>query len=391
MKNPTLRKIYAYCENFFEKSVEIYKILAEKHKFKDSRRVKVFTSVTLSDKQKKQIDNFYLENYGRKIPYIYHQYYTAYHGNFDVKFFPEILHAPKFELYMHRNRPYTLVLGDKNLLPCLANAAGVKMPRILLSRVSGTWRDENNKLISKKQFIEKMANLGEAFSKPSIDSNGGSNCHFICMQNGVDVNSGQSAQELIKKLGLDFVIQEKISCHPDIAKIYPLSVNTFRVITYQWKDSICHCPVALRLGGGGRVVDNSSAGGMVIAVEEDGSLHESAVTEFNKHYTKHPDTHIVFKNYKIPALTPILQSAKRLHELMPQIGMCHWDFTINEKNEPVLIEANIKVGGFGLVQRSHGKGIFGDNTAEILRWTAKMEKLSFTERKKYGFGYMEKQ
>lgn len=391
MKNPILRKLYTYYENAFEKGVEIYKSWAEKRKFKDSRRVKVFSSVTLSVEQKKQIDDLYLKNYGRKIPYIFHQYYTAYHGKFDVNYFPENLHAPKFELYMHCNRAYTNVLGDKNMLPILAHAAAVKTPKTLLSRVSGVWRDDNNKSISRAEFEEQLANLGEAFAKPSIDSCGGARCAVINMQNGVDKISGKSVKTLIKELGSDFIIQERIRCHSDIAKLYPNSVNTFRVITYQWKDEIFHCPVAMRLGQGGNTVDNTTAGGMVIAVEEDGTLHKTAVTEFNKHYTEHPDTHIAFENYKIPAIFNVLKAAHRLHELLPWIGMCHWDFTLDENGEPLLMEANLTVGGFGLVQRAHGKGVFGENTVEILRWIAKMEKLSLSERKFYRFGYMEKQ
>ena len=391
MKNPILRKLYLNYENFFEKGVEIYKFWAEKNKFKDSRRVNIYNSIKLSEEQRKQIDDFYIKNYGRRIPYIFHQYYTAYHGKFDVNYFPEILHAPKFELYMHCNRAYTTVIHDKNILPYIASQAKVKTPKILLSRVSGVWKNRDNQSISQIEFEKEFNNLGEAFIKPSIDSHGGAKCALINIKNGLDTFSKKSTSCIIKELGSDFVVQERLRCHPDIARLYPNSVNTFRVITYQWKDEILHCPDALRIGQGGSTVDNSSAGGMVIAVEEDGALHDTAVTEFNKHYTEHPDTHIVFKDYKIPSLKPILKAAHDLQELIPQVGMCHWDFTLNENGDPVLLEVNLAVGEFGLVQRSHGKGVFGDKTAEILRWTAKMEKLSYTERKSYRFGYMEKQ
>ena len=391
MKDPHLRKLYTCYENAFEKSVELYKYWAEMRKFKDPRRVKIYSSVQLSDAQKKQIDDFYLTNYGRKITHIFHRHYTALTGIFDVTFFPEILHAPKFELYMHGNRMYTHVFEDKNLLPMLAASAGVKTARTLLSRVAGVWRDADNRPLSRAEFEEKLKNLGTAFAKPSVDSYGGMSCAAIHMQDGKDTLSGISAAELMYRLGPDFIIQEKIVCHPSISRLYPKSVNTFRVITYQWKDEICRCPVALRLGSGGRMVDNTSAGGMVIAVDDDGSLHDNAVTEFNQHYTQHPDTQVVFKGHKLPPLTPVLDAAVRLHRQLPQIGMCHWDFTLDENGEPLLLEANIRVGGFGLVQRSHGKGVFGDKTAEILRWTAKMEKLSHAQRKPYRFGYMEKQ
>ena len=37
---------------------------------------------------------------------------------------------------------------------------------------------------------------------------------------------------------------------------------------------------------------------------------------------------------------------------------------------------------FTLFEMSHGKGLFGDDTAEILQWTRKMKNLKLSERMK---------
>jgi D-alanine-D-alanine ligase-like ATP-grasp enzyme len=130
---------------------------------------------------------------------------------------------------------------------------------------------------------------------------------------------------------------------------------------------------------------------MFIAVDVDGTMHKTAFTEFNKQYTRHPDTHIVFENYHIPHIQKMIDAAIRLHELVPQIGIAHWDFTLSQEGEPVLIEANLRCGGIWLVQLSHGKGPFGERTAEIIRWIVKMQKIPYSKRKQYRFGYMEPQ
>ena len=63
----------------------------------------------------------------------------------------------------------------------------------------------------------------------------------------VELVSGKGAKEFILSLGEDAVIQERLVCHKSITDIYPGSVNTFRVITYRWKDDVLHMPVIMRI------------------------------------------------------------------------------------------------------------------------------------------------
>ena len=51
----------------------------------------------LSDAQKKAIDLYFQQHYGRKIPYYWHRMYTAYTGCFDEKYMPELLFSTLLE------------------------------------------------------------------------------------------------------------------------------------------------------------------------------------------------------------------------------------------------------------------------------------------------------
>lgn len=57
-----------------------------------------------------------------------------------------------------------------------------------------------------------------------------------------------------------------------------------------------------------------------------------------------------------------------------------WDFTIDDRGIPLLIEANLRGGSIWMSEMAHGCGCFGDKTSEILSWLHKMEKLSYSER-----------
>lgn len=78
----------------------------------------------------------------------------------------------------------------------------------------------------------------------------------------------------------------------------------------------------------------------------------------------------------------MIDAAKRMHQVLPQIGAYNWDFTINEDGEPVLIEANVNGGSIWLIEMPHGKGAFGEHTKDILKWIRKMKSVKIADRKK---------
>ena len=328
----------------------------------------------------------YLENYGKKIPYHWHRLYTAYTGRFDPAYFPELLFTPKFERFENLWGNYVRVLSDKNLFPLLVCKAGLRTPDYVLSRTRGMYRDGSFQPLSTSGACALLGNAGEVFVKPTVDTNSGRGCFVARFENGVDVLSGTSVEAFFEGLGNDYAVQERLVCHESIRKLYADSVNTFRVMTYRWKDELLFAPTIMRIGRGKSVVDNAGAGGIFIAVDDDGTLHRQAFNESCEAFERHPDTGIVFDGYQIPHFPKVLAAAKRLHGLLPQLGVINFDFTLDKEGEPVLIEMNLISAGIFMPEMAHGKGLFGDNTAEVLRWLRLMEHTKPAEREKYAFG-----
>lgn len=370
-----IRNIWDFMEVRFKRYVEV-------KKFKDPRRVKIFSNVLLSQEQKAAIDSLYQNNYGSKIPYTWHRHFTAFTGNFDVKYFPELLYIPEFEHFMNPDRAYTKALSDKNLLPIIAQSLGIRTPELVAARINGVYHDGKYHIISEAEFFHLLENVGEIFIKPSVNSSSGNGCFLLNIQDSVDKKEG-NIKQIVQKLGDNFCIQRPIQMHPSISEIYPNSVNTFRIITYYWKDKVYAMPVIMRMGRGGNYLDNAHAGGMFIAVDNDGTLHEKAFTEFREEYTEHPDTHLKFDGYKIAGggVLQSIRAAVTMHEAISQIGVVNWDFTIDKDNKPVLIEGNMNSGSVWLIEMAHGKGPFGDQTEEILQWIHSMKKKAKSDRK----------
>lgn len=362
----------------------------EKKKFKNKKRVEIHSRITLSEVQKQEIDSLYLNNYGKKIPYIWHRHYMAYTGLFDAKVIPELIYIPEFERYMNLWPQYIKVYEDKNVLPYIAANANVRTPKCVVSCTKGMFRKENQESISRDEVKRMLNNIGEVFCKPTSGYNSGQGCFLANIQDGIDCISGLDIESIFDKLKkMDFTIQKRLKCHESIRKIYAESVNTLRVISYRWKDEIKFFPIIMRIGRNGNVLDNAHAGGMFIAVDKEGTLHEKAFTEFNDSFLKHPDTALVFSGYKIEGVPKVLSATKIMHTMIPQIGCVNWDFTVDESGEAVLIEANIQGGSVWLSEMAHGIGPFGEDTEEVLRWMQLMRKTPASDRYKYAFGKME--
>jgi hypothetical protein len=355
-------------------------------KFEDPRRVAIFSGVNLTESQKKEIDDLFLENYGEKIPYTWHRHFTSYTGKFDKNYFPELLFIPECEKFMNLNQNFVTVFENKNILPYMAAATGVKMPQAKFSMAEGIIRDSDGEMITQDELFARLKNSGAGFIKPTVDSCSGRGCQIIDVHDGIDRESGKSIKEIVLSKGENFVIQERIICHESIRKLYAGSVNTFRIMTYRWKDEICHTPSVMRIGQGGGWLDNAHAGGVFIAIDDDGTLHEKAFTEFQDVFTEHPDTHLKFGGYKIGLFPEVLKTAKKCHAALPQLGCINWDFTIDEKGRSTLIEANLRGAGIWLFEMAHGCGIFGEKTPEILRWIRAMKKMTIDQRVFHKYG-----
>lgn len=124
----------------------------------------------MSKEQKDKIDTFFLENYGDKIGYSWHQNYAAHSGRFDYKFFPELLYIPEFEVFQNHNTGIVAAFADKNLLPLAAAAANVKMPRTIVSCANCVLRDGENQAISPAMAKELVMKHEKFFLKPTIDA-----------------------------------------------------------------------------------------------------------------------------------------------------------------------------------------------------------------------------
>ena len=335
---------------------------------KDSRRQQILKKFVLSEEQKKKIDDFYVANYGKKISYDYHRYYSSYMNSFDEKYIPEFIFISEIEAKLN-SREYSHVLSDKNLLPLLMGSSTFcRCAKIFVSCTNGVLKNANFELIDKNGAYDILKDIGLCFFKPSVDSSSGRDCCVYDFHNGIDSISQKYLDEILHDCPENFNFQEVVRNCDSVKRLHPESLNTFRIVTYILNGNVYHFPVILRIGRGVAKVDNAHQGGIFIGVEEDGSLKECGFTEFQDRFFEHPDSKIRFDGYCVPEVKQCISAAHEMQAKLPQTKLMSFDFVADENGVPVLVEINLNYQTIWMSQMAHGRGAFGENTAEILNF-----------------------
>ena len=344
--------------------------IGELKKIKNKTRKKMINSVSLSIEEKKKIDSFYKENYGKKVGYKWHRLYQSYTGKYNEKYLPETIYSSKLEPLLNPY-DYRKVLDDKILLNVYTyKINNVRIPNSIAYSYKNIKCDANNNIITQDDIVNLIYKTGDVIVKPSQDTNSG--VGVMCI-NRKEYKSKTEISNLLEKFHYPYIVQEHIVQHDELSKLNSSSINTFRITTYILNGKIYHFPVVLRIGTSGSLVDNSHAGGIFVHVNDNGILDKYAYTGFQKKFNIHPDSKIEFENYKVSFVEELIKCAEKMHLNTPQLGIISWDLTVDKDGFFVLIEANTQSQSIWFSQII-GEPAFGDNTSEILRLLSKRGK-----------------
>ncbi len=336
------------------------------------KKESIYSNIKWTEQQQREFDNFWKEHFGKKYSNRWHKLYQSMNGIFCVKYFPELLYTTQLEKLWNPIQ-YCRVLCDKGLLKVLFDGIPIqdlRTPTEYVTCCNGIYRDNDCRIVSLKTIKDILWNIGRVCIKPTTETGSGKRVQFPIFENGKDSRNGCSIEYYLNNYGKNFTIQECIQEHQSLAQLHPSSLNTLRVITYCLDDQIFHAPLAARIGSGNSELDNIHAGGLSIGVHDDGQLCDDAIRlgygNKNEHFEKHPDTGIVFAKYKIDGISKVLKAAEIAHARIPQLGIISWDFVVDSKGVPVLIEANLSNQSIWFPQIVNGKPAFGENTEKIL-------------------------
>ena len=192
--------------------------------------------------------------------------------------------------------------------------------------------------------LEKFLAQNKEFMVKPIDGLGGQDVRKEFTKN--IKNTQRFLEELKeKRLFLEgYVIQ-----HSAISAFCKESVNTIRILTFNYKDYSEILFATLRVGNGTADVDNFHKGGMAILIDlETGKLVGEAIDKKLKHYKVHPKSKLKFDGFQIPNWGIIKKTVLEASKVNSHIHIVGWDVAVTEDG-CTLIEGNRRPG-FDIIQ-----------------------------------------
>lgn len=288
----------------------------------------------------------YFRDYGFCVPMKYCDLFSCWSGIKSDRYMSMDLYF----LYVCpalNHREYMYALTDKNMFDRLFQ--GVKQPLTVCKNWHGVWYDGNENVIDASTaiaLVQKRCHDG-LIIKPTFCSACGK---------GVQVVDGDSSiRGIFDSYGRNFIVQERLKQHKDMARLNPTSLNTIRVYSYRDSKKNIHvldrCTV-VRIGGKGAVCDNAHSGGFFAGIDGTGTMATCLyrVKDADKYDI---NSTMGFSRFSVPNFKAIKGFVKHLHDRIAMFDFVGWDVAINEEGMLVLVEFNV-TSAPDLFQMAHG-------------------------------------
>lgn len=253
-----------------------------------------------------------------------------------------------------RRRGKVRILDNKIIFHrYFSEVPGVCLPRYLGHSENGAFHGHNGETqpfwdryaveTQIKRLVEDASAQGSTsfFAKPSTGSHGRG-----VMRITAETLSRVDWEELSR---VDMIFQATVDQHPDLAVVFPDTLNTMRITTYRPPGENAVVGSAwIRFGRRGTSPDNASIGGMFMGADtrmgidiDRGITVGLGQTQFDyggQLYSRHPDTNYELMGVRIPDFEDATEMAMTAANAIdyPIVG---WDVAISKKG-PVLIEGN---------------------------------------------------
>ena len=162
---------------------------------------------------------------------------------------------------------------------------------------------------------------------------------------GVRLASPVEVEHCVAQAGAELLVQEQVVQHPELARIYPGSLNTVRVLAVRLPQ---HGPVlaaAVHRWGvtGTGPVDNISSGGLCSRVDlATGRLAPAvgrARARRRVEFDQHPDTGAQITGVFVPEWEAVRDLTLALMDAFPELAHVGWDLAVSDRGVKV-IEGN---------------------------------------------------
>ena len=308
----------------------------------------------LTETEKKEITSFW-NKYGFSFPLDWHRFYYGSTGVKDYRYIPETVFHKEVKCFFN-GETESLIWGDKSYMDFFLR--GSKTVRSVVRNVDGRFLDENFQLVDIAQAQAIMEKYASLVIKPSTNTDTGKGVRLL--------HRPYNLNKLHKLYKRNYVIQIPLQQHPGMAKLNASSVNTIRVNSVLLETEAHVMSAFVKVGQAGEFADNHGHDRFFIGIHKDGTFCDFAINHDLKKFPSIPSGYD-FAGNKVPAFDKVCAAVEEAHKKLAHFGLAFWDVCVDENEEPVIVEVNLRYPDTVIAQACGIGGFLGDYTEEILK------------------------
>jgi hypothetical protein len=246
-------------------------------------------------------------------------------------------------------KQYRVLTDDKRLTSALFAAYHIRQPELLFTYTHGQFLDRANKSLAADavNLLIQEATCQKIFVKPTFGIGGKGIIVFHLKEETYRNHQNEilTAKWMRHTLtNASYIVQKGLTQHEELNKIYPHAINTFRILTKVEHGRVSILYALLRMGKGGKEVDNASQNGVICSIDKNtGCFDAVAFTGLRERIKVHPDSGFIFENYQFPYWEEVTNFIMEVAEKVYQIKYLGWDLAFTTDG-PAVIEINAGAG-----------------------------------------------
>ena len=307
----------------------------------------------LSLQEKEEIKDYWGE-YGIVFPLDWHKFFYSVTGVKDKRYIPEPVFffflKPYFNVFN-----YSKIWGDKSYIDLFVK--GAKTVRSVVRNVHGRFLDEDFNIIDIQEAKSIISRYEKLVIKPTTYTHTGMGVKLL--------SAPYNLAELHKEYKENYVLQIPLKQNSFMGQLNASSINTIRVNSVLF-DTEAHVMSAfVKVGQAGEFADNHGKDRFFIGIKQDGTFCDFAINHDLKKFENIPSG-FDFAGKPVPFFEKVCKAIEKAHCSIPHFGFAFWDVCIDENDEPVIVEVNLRYPDTVIPQACGIGGFLGEYADTIL-------------------------
>lgn len=253
---------------------------------------------------------------------------------------------------LEKTNPYDQLVSLQNKALCDLYLQEIPFPQVYVRGIDGGYYSQTMEQLSLEEVLNLLVQKEGFIIKPSIDTLCGHGVLKIVKSGKGEREYLQTIKQAILQSGDNFIAQEILTQHKDIARLNSTSINSCRVTTIYLGGKTAYS-VSLKVGKKGSYKDNWNSS-YFVGIDKQGRGMQYGYDFFLKR-VEQTDNGIPFNEIQLPMFREMVSAAMSWHKkFMPQCGIVGWDVFVDEENHIKVIETNLTCPGIVAEQLSSG-------------------------------------